>query len=305
MKADPEVEEKVERAIIGLGNGTYDSVASAARAERLNKSTLYYRVHGITHPMHEAQRSQRLLSREQDKVLVDWSKYHSMVAQPFSRATLNRKVFALTGHMPGKNWFARWAKGHPELLFRKPAALDPKRASGFNFDVVTDYFGGLGGIIEEHDIPPENRHNEDEKGIQLGGGRKGSGTKFLFDAEEETHYNLKSDNLELVTVIECISADGAAGPGPCFIVPQTKDPGEWYNIEGVSGCVRYLILFHYNPLTIFIRTVARPRRVVGSTTISSTSGSYTYSYLTPLLAIRQKNPSSSLSTTITRTSPSR
>lgn len=61
--------------------------------------------------------------------------------------------------------------------------------------------------------------------------------KFLFDAEAVVHYKLKRDNLELVTVIKCISADGASGPGPSFIVAQNKDAGEWYNVEGISGCV--------------------------------------------------------------------
>lgn len=102
---------------------------------------------------------------------------------------------------------------------------------------MSDYFTQLGVILCDHDIPLENTYNEDEKGIQLGGGRKGSGMKFLFDVEDESHYMLKSDSLELVTVIECISADGEKGPGPSFVVNKNKDPGEWWSVPGVSGCV--------------------------------------------------------------------
>jgi len=236
MKPDPEIEEKVEKAIVGLYNNTFPSVAAAARAVGLNKSTLHYRVHGQTHSIHEAHLPLRLLSFEQEQVLVEWCKYSAMLALPLRRSTLYKKVFALTGRVPGKHWYERFIKRHPELTLRKPSALDPKRASGFNFEAVTDYFAQLGAVLREYNIPPENTYNEDEKGIQLGGGRKGSGMKYLFDAGEEIHYKLKSDSLELVTVIECVSADGAKGPGPSFVVSQAKDPGEWYEIDGVSGC---------------------------------------------------------------------
>ena len=50
----------------------------------------------------------------------------------------------------------------------------------------------------------------DEKGIQSGGGRKGTGCKYFYECEDQAQYNLRSADLELVTVIESCCADGMA-----------------------------------------------------------------------------------------------
>ena len=50
--------------------------------------------------------------------------------------------------------------------------LDPKCVQAFNKDIVTHHFKLLNSIIIRQKIPLENIYNEDEKGIQLGGGRK-------------------------------------------------------------------------------------------------------------------------------------
>lgn len=48
----------------------------------------------------------------------------------------------------------------------------------------------------------------DEKGAQNGGGRKGDGQKFIFLLEDKDYYRQHSDNLELVTIIECANVAG-------------------------------------------------------------------------------------------------
>jgi hypothetical protein len=40
---------------------------------------------------------------------------------------------------------------------------------------VNAYFEQLQKVLDEHEIPWENLYNMDEIGIQLGGGRKGTG----------------------------------------------------------------------------------------------------------------------------------
>ncbi|KAJ7710704.1 hypothetical protein B0H17DRAFT_888304, partial [Mycena rosella] len=57
----------------------------------------------------------------------------------------------------------------------------------------------------------------DEKGIQLGGGRKNRGVKYIVSRHARARYRATDSNLELVTVIECISADGfSMKPGFVF-----------------------------------------------------------------------------------------
>ena len=50
----------------------------------------------------------------------------------------------------------------------------------FNFTTVKQHFEDLDAILKKYDIPWENVYNMDEKGIQLGGGRKSDGRNFYF-----------------------------------------------------------------------------------------------------------------------------
>ena len=64
----------------------------------------------------------------------------------------------------------------------------------------------------------------DEKGLQLGGGRKRSKKFFhLGGLKRSSFYQIQSDNLELVTIIECISAAGLSVP-PAFILADGPIP---------------------------------------------------------------------------------
>ena len=64
----------------------------------------------------------------------------------------------------------------------------------------------------------------DEKGIQLGGGRKQSKKFFHLESlKRSKFYRIRSDNLELITIIECISPAGLSIP-PAFILAQGPIP---------------------------------------------------------------------------------
>ncbi|GJJ10780.1 hypothetical protein Clacol_005008 [Clathrus columnatus] len=72
-------------------------------------------------------------------------------------------------------------------------------------------------------IPPQHIWNMDEKGIQMGGGRRNGGKKYLFLQQHRNRYHISSDNLELVTVIECVSASGIIMP-PSFVLSDGPLP---------------------------------------------------------------------------------
>ncbi|KAH8928775.1 hypothetical protein BT69DRAFT_1212389, partial [Atractiella rhizophila] len=52
----------------------------------------------------------------------------------------------------------------------------------------------------------------DEKGFQLGGDRKIGVRRVIGPAERRAIYRAKSDKLELVTLIECVTASGSSLP---------------------------------------------------------------------------------------------
>ena len=79
--------------------------------------------------------------------------------------------------------------------------------------MVSDFYNKLEYIFEKYGgIPPEHIYNMDKKGVQLGGGQKNNGKVYLYFQDQKNHYKLGSDNLELVTFIECISASGKSVP---------------------------------------------------------------------------------------------
>jgi hypothetical protein len=91
-------------------------------------------------------------------------------------------------------------------------------------------FDKLKHLIEVHGIPVENLYNIDEKGCQQGGGKKGSSQKYLYSCKMRARYKYHSANIELITIIEYICADGTAfSPGFVF-EGQQYDP-EWFKTD--------------------------------------------------------------------------
>ena len=71
----------------------------------------------------------------------------------------------------------------------------------------------------------------DEKGIQLGGGRKKTGKKYFFSRKDRARYKLRSDNLKLVTIIECVSADGASLPPGIVLAGKNSVDVNWLKVS--------------------------------------------------------------------------
>ena len=160
--------------------------------------------------------------------------FRSITATPLHPKTLRAHIFEISGQLPGKNWHQHFLNRHKELHLAKPNDLDPKRARNFNKTSVTDYFTKRQELHDRFgDIPPEHDWNMDEKGIQLGGRRKGNMSKFIFTRGRKYRYRIHSDNLELVTIIEAIVADGFVLP-PVFVLKDGPVP-DCRDIDGLGG----------------------------------------------------------------------
>ncbi|KIJ29349.1 hypothetical protein M422DRAFT_147385, partial [Sphaerobolus stellatus SS14] len=127
---------------------------------------------------------------------------------------LRHHVYVMSGRKLTDKWSRRFLRRHPKIETKSVRGLDPKRARAFSRESITHFFELVKMEVVDKGIPPQNIFNFDEKGIQLGGSRKNICSKYIFPAGD------KSDNLVLVTVLECISATGAACP-PGFILPYT------------------------------------------------------------------------------------
>ncbi|KAF9068213.1 hypothetical protein BDP27DRAFT_1224607, partial [Rhodocollybia butyracea] len=93
------------------------------------------------------------------------------------------------------------------------------------------YFQMLKDFLEENDIPWENLYNVDEKGVQLGRGCKNSQIRYFFVKFDAMMYRQKSDSLKLVTIVDCVCADGTAEIPPCFVFPGQGRFDEWSQVD--------------------------------------------------------------------------
>ena len=144
------------------------------------------------------------------------------------------KAKALCGKKPSETWLCGFLGRHLEIKLGRPSDLDPKRAQAFNKPTVCEHFQKLWELVQKHDIPVGNVYNMDEKGCQRGGGRKGSGQKYLVPCRWRPKYLSRSSNLELITIIECVCADGTALL-PGFVFSGKEFCPEWFTVDPKIG----------------------------------------------------------------------
>ena len=182
---------------------------------------------GISLPPCEAHSNQQLLSPEAERTLVDWVIFLSDTSHPLNKWSIWMKAQALCRTKPSDKWTRGFLGWHPEIKLGRPSGLDPKHAQAFNKSTIHKHFCKLHQLIQKHDIPVENMYNMDEKGCQRGGGCKGSNQKCLIPCRHCPKYMSCSTNLELITMIEFVCADGMALlPGLVF---SGKDCNGHYN----------------------------------------------------------------------------
>jgi hypothetical protein len=244
-EAQQKEEAKIREASNAITNGQFTKITEAAAHFKVSYPTLRRRHLGLTLSRSEAHIDQQLLTDVEEKVVCKWAKYMGMTGHPISKDSLRVKVGDISSvlqekrrqtgiqHLPARNWVYDFLARNAELKLKRPSGLDPKRAQNFNPTVVKRHFELLREFLNAHDIPWENVYNMDEKGIQLGGGRKLDSTKFLYNRGQRNHVKLQSADLELVTTIECIGADGSLlMPGFVFCGKQVLHD-EYFEDEGV------------------------------------------------------------------------
>jgi len=170
------------------------------------------------------------LSNVEEQVLCDWIELCSDVARPLNKRTLLQKVQRIIGVRPSPKWYQKFLKQHPEVQLSKPSGLDPKRAQAFNCTTIYEHFVQLGAVLNKKNIPWANVYNMDKKGCQQGGGRRMQAIKYFVPHSQLPQYKLCSGNLELITIIECVCADGS-NVKPGFIFLGKEFHPEWFEVN--------------------------------------------------------------------------
>lgn len=237
-------EQRIQKAIQYILNShTRVSIRTAAKLFHVPRSTLGDRISRRHVPPKEAHGDQQLLPPLAEQSLLQWCDSLAQMGHPLSRRTIVPYVRTLTGNTPGKHWLERFLNRHDSLKMGRPSRLDPERARSFNRPTVMRHFELLKKKIDENEIPWENVYNMDEKGVQLGGGRKNDGRKYIISRRRRRQVRTASDNLELVTVIECVSANGKC-IDPGFIFKGKRLNKVWYSNANLKPgwCVNSVFL---------------------------------------------------------------
>jgi hypothetical protein len=211
-------------------NGLKVNIKETARDLGISYGTLRNRFLNLCKTREEAHTEQQFLSPPQENTLVRWLRYLGRSARPVSKQGIRTRAQTLhpENTMPSRNWVQLFLNRHPDITLSSATGLDPKRAKAFNEPVVNRFFDKLTKLVEEYDIPDENIYNMDEKGCQRGGGKKGSQRKYVYSRKQRARYKQRSANLELITVLETVCADGEALK-PCFVFPGASFCPEWFD----------------------------------------------------------------------------
>lgn len=223
-------EKDIQHAIDYLQAGHTKNVSLAADKFHVPHCTLRNRWLGLHGPANHSQESRQYLTEAEECTLCDWIEHRSETGRPLSKKSLLQKVEKVAGKKPSSKWYRRFLKCHPELQLGKPSGLDPKRAQCFNRATINEHFVQLGQVLDEKNIPWSNVYNMDEKGCQRGGGRRMQAIKYFIPQSRRPHYKLQSANLELVTIIECVCADGTSLP-PGFVFAGKEFHPEWFQVD--------------------------------------------------------------------------
>ena len=177
-------------------------------------STLTSRAKGVL-PQRQSHQHELKLTEAHESVLEQWCKVmgHRGVPITYQLEMLRDHASDISGQDVGATWPKHFMMRHPGLKIKYTTGLEQSCARSLNPNAVRNYFDLLMEIMAKYNITPENIYNMDEKGIQLGIGKR---VAALVDRGQKTAYQVEAGSRELVTIIETISADASGNFGDSY-----------------------------------------------------------------------------------------
>ncbi|KAF5356505.1 hypothetical protein D9757_014230 [Collybiopsis confluens] len=209
-------EERIQAALADIecsaASGALLSIRAAANKYEVARSTtLQDRHYGRLNRV-DAHAHQQKLTPAQEDILVQWVKEQGRRGVPLSHSAIANHASDIAGIEIGKNWIHNFRKRHQDLRTSWTSSLEECRARALTPQAVAGFYDLLYSIVNkpgEDPIPPENIYNADEKGVQVGVGEK---SKVLIDRDQKLVQSMAHGNKDLITIIECVAADGTFLP---------------------------------------------------------------------------------------------
>ncbi|KZZ95587.1 DDE superfamily endonuclease, CENP-B-like protein [Ascosphaera apis ARSEF 7405] len=226
-------EKNLSLAIASLENGESPSIAKAALAFNVNRTTLSRRYKGQTLCHEESHQHLQRLSPPQEKYLTDWIIDLDRRGLPPSYLRVKemaKRILHESGDDEdlGANWIRGYRKRNPSITSLLGVRLDHKRVDGTQYDIMKTFYDRFHEIQARYKVKPQNIWNVDETGLHAGRGSNGRvlgenrGKKRTFKRDPEVR--------EWVTVIECINAVGGR-IRPFVIFKGQEIQNTWFNAE--------------------------------------------------------------------------
>ncbi|KAF8200886.1 hypothetical protein BJ912DRAFT_921467 [Pholiota molesta] len=102
---------------------------------------------------------------------------------PLSPSTITEYAAVILGDSVSTKWVYGFQKHHPDLVVRWTTGLESCH--------VTEFFEILKDLTEKYHIKPHNIYNMDEKGLQLGVGKR---ARVLVDRDQKSVQQLENGN---------------------------------------------------------------------------------------------------------------
>lgn len=253
-------EEDMQKALAALKDGM--KLREAARTFSVPKTTLLYK-HTGKYPVKRRMGPETILSRTEEKLLVDWIIHMGKHGFPITKCQLLDSVQKLLNDMnrttvfknnrPGRTWYNRFKKRNPEISERVYQNLTRARSSVTETQ-IRNWFDEVESYLEKNEYSdilndPTRVFNMDETAFFLTptGGRvlakKGSKTVYSF---------VQNDDKECLTSLIGSSADGILIPPmvvfPYVRIPErlgTSVPSGWGIGKSESGWMTGELFFEY------------------------------------------------------------
>lgn len=233
-KACIQTEDRIQDAVVAYRHAQNPKISDIAREFDVDYQCLRRRLKGVpskfqTTPINYT------LNKHQENALRNWVYQLDRAGCPPNAQQVEKcaNSFLRRSHTNprskplevGQKWAYRFIKRLPnEYKLRKQKPIDPKRMNAEDIGVIEDWYDHLDAAMRRHQIQPGDIYNFDEIGFLEGQGRA---EKVVTQFPEQNETLPSSFSRSLITILECISADGSILP-PLIIPPGKGHMEDWY-----------------------------------------------------------------------------
>jgi len=202
----------IDSALAAARSCDNPNLTAIANIHNVCRSTLSRRYNKVATTKLEKYENQQLLSKPQERTLVEYINKLSELGLPPTPAMVNHFAFDIVQQQPGVNWCRRFCeRWSAQLDSRYLKPLDAARKKVDSISEYKAYFELVRRKIEQYEVLPANTYNMDEKGFLVGFLTKAKRifSKQAFESKRLLG-NLQDGNREWITLIATICADGTA-----------------------------------------------------------------------------------------------